>query len=125
VAGYWSHARLDGWDSRRSGRPEWFCPDCDAPKCYLHWHATESGYGCCAAATVRAPHSPWQVMKAELRTLTDGERMPNAKSRGWVPATVQATSCADYVLLCAGKPSGDAHSLGDLRVVPSDGFTGR
>ena len=34
--GLWSRARLDGRDSRRSGRPEWFCPDCDAPECYLH-----------------------------------------------------------------------------------------
>jgi hypothetical protein len=49
-----SRARLDGWDSRCSGRPEWLCPDCDAPNCDLHWHVTESGYGCCPAATARA-----------------------------------------------------------------------
>ena len=26
---------------------EWFCPNCDAPNCYLHWHVTESGYRYC------------------------------------------------------------------------------
>ena len=24
-----------------------FCPDCDAPYCYRHWHVSESGYGYC------------------------------------------------------------------------------
>jgi hypothetical protein len=24
-----------------------FCPDCDAPYCYQHWHVSESGYGHC------------------------------------------------------------------------------
>ena len=33
---------------------EWFCPDCDAPSCYLHWHVTESGYGYCPVGHARA-----------------------------------------------------------------------
>ena len=24
-----------------------FCPDCNAPYCYRHWHVSESGYGHC------------------------------------------------------------------------------
>jgi hypothetical protein len=27
-----------------------FCPDCDAPYCYRHWHVSESGYGRCLQA---------------------------------------------------------------------------
>jgi len=33
---------------------EWFCPNCDAPNCYLHWHVTESGYGYCPVGHARA-----------------------------------------------------------------------
>jgi hypothetical protein len=24
-----------------------FCPDCDAPYCYQHWHVSETGHGSC------------------------------------------------------------------------------
>jgi hypothetical protein len=35
-----------------------FCPDCDAPYCYQHWHVFESGYDHCPVATAKAwtPH---------------------------------------------------------------------
>ena len=32
---------------------ECFCPNCDAPNCYLHWHVIESGYGYCPVGHAR------------------------------------------------------------------------
>lgn len=48
-----------------------FCPDCEAPYCYRHWHVSESGYGHCPAATARA----W--------TRTGNRRQPARREPDW------------------------------------------
>ena len=45
--------------------------------------------------------------------------------RGRVTAFVRAAICADLVLLCAGKPGGDATASVMFAEVPSAGFTCR
>jgi hypothetical protein len=36
-----------------------FCPDCDAPYCYQHWHVSESGYGYCPRGHGRSLDPYW------------------------------------------------------------------
>src|SRR5271157_2618644 len=52
---------------------EWFCPNCDAPNCYLHWHVTESGYGYCPVGHARCPPQDRRALR----------RAPENVSRRW------------------------------------------
>ena len=36
-----------------------FCPDCDAPYCYKHWHVSETGYGHCPRGHGKSLDSHW------------------------------------------------------------------
>ena len=36
-----------------------FCPDCNAPYCYSHWHVSESGYGHCPHGHGKSLDSHW------------------------------------------------------------------
>lgn len=45
-----------------------FCPDCDAPYCYRHWHVSETGYGRCPRGHGKSLDPHW----------LPGRRMPCA-----------------------------------------------
>jgi hypothetical protein len=36
-----------------------FCPDCDAPYCYRHWHVCQTGYGHCPAGHGKSLNPHW------------------------------------------------------------------
>ena len=38
-----------------------FCPDCDAPYCYQHWHVSESGYGHCPRGHGKSLEPHWSL----------------------------------------------------------------
>jgi hypothetical protein len=46
-----------------------FCPGCDAPYCYRHWHVSETGYGSCPQGHGKSLDPHWSPLAA-------GHRMP-------------------------------------------------
>ena len=53
-----------------------FCPDCDAPYCYQHWHVSETGYGYCPHGHGKSLDPHWSPLAVDHRMHPTGAYSP-------------------------------------------------